>query len=335
MRPIVKPEGSAPAVKILHHTVICCAKKRIWIQNPYFIPEPEAIEAFGKAVASGVDVRVLMPSTSGSDNPMVQHAGHRNFEKLLRCGVRLFEYPSTLLHQKVMTIDGVWCAIGSANFDDRSFEINDEITLGFKDAATAKRLDEIFEKYCPHCDEIKLEKWRKRGWRHKLHRQCLLPLQRGALTHRRGINGTYWKIDADGVDLSGEYIAVEVLNIRFVGPNLPLAPEADPSDGMLDVVLVGEADRKPLLAYVENRLHLASGQLPDLRVVPASIIEMIAPAGVQCHLDDQVWPLDQHLDHAATLSVSCQSGAATFVGTAEGPPRSRPTISSVTGRKQQ
>ena len=164
----VKPEGSAPTVKILHHTVICCAKKRIWIQNPYFIPEPEAIEAFGKAVASGVDVRVLMPSTSGSDNPMVQHAGHRNFEKLLRCGVRLFEYPSTLLHQKVMTIDGVWCAIGSANFDDRSFEINDEITLSFIDAATAKRLDEVFEKYCPHCDEIKLEKWRKRGWRHKL-----------------------------------------------------------------------------------------------------------------------------------------------------------------------
>ena len=65
---------------------------------------------------------------------MVQHAGHRNFEKLLRCGVRLFEYPSTLLHQKVMTIDGIWCAIGSTNFDDRSFETNDEITLGFHDA---------------------------------------------------------------------------------------------------------------------------------------------------------------------------------------------------------
>ncbi len=79
----------------------------------------------------------MMPSTGGSDNPMVQHAGHRNFEKLLRCGVRLFEYPHTLLHQKVMTIDGVWSAIGSSNFDDRSFETNDEITLGISDAATA------------------------------------------------------------------------------------------------------------------------------------------------------------------------------------------------------
>jgi cardiolipin synthase len=164
----LKPEGSAPAVKILHHTIICLARKRIWIQNPYFIPEPEAIDAFGAAVKRGVDVRVMMPSSGGSDNPMVQHAGHRNFEKLLRCGVRLFEYSHTLLHQKVMTVDGVWCSIGSTNFDDRSFETNDEITLGFKDAAAAKRLEEIFEKYAPGCAEIKLEEWRKRPLWHRL-----------------------------------------------------------------------------------------------------------------------------------------------------------------------
>ena len=164
----VKPEGSAPAVKLLHHAVIGTARKRLWIQNPYFIPEPAAIDAFGQAVARGVDVRVLMPSTSGSDNPMVQHAGHRNFEKLLRCGVRLFEYPHTLLHQKVMTVDGTWCTIGSANFDDRSFETNEEITLGFRDTATTERLDQIFEKYAARANEIKLEAWRRRGWKHRL-----------------------------------------------------------------------------------------------------------------------------------------------------------------------
>ena len=142
-----KPENSAPTVKILHHTAICLARKRIWIQNPYFIPEPDAIDAFGAAVKRGVDVRVLMPSTSGSDNPMVQHAGHRNFEKLLKCGVRLFEYPHTLLHQKIMTVDGVWSAIGSSNFDDRSFETNDEISLSIADEALAERLDAIFERY--------------------------------------------------------------------------------------------------------------------------------------------------------------------------------------------
>ena len=60
--------------------------------------------------------------------------------------MRIFEYQKTLLHQKVMTIDGVWCAIGSSNFDDRSFEINDEITLGFLDAALARQLEAIFER---------------------------------------------------------------------------------------------------------------------------------------------------------------------------------------------
>lgn len=163
-----KPESSAPAVKILHHTVICLAKKKIWIQNPYFIPEIEAIRAFGDAVRRGVDVRVMMPSTSGSDNPMVQHAGHRNFEMLLKLGVRLFEYPHTLLHQKVMTVDGVWSAVGSTNFDDRSFDTNDEITLGICDEGIASQLDAIFEKYVARCSEIKLEEWQKRGLWHKL-----------------------------------------------------------------------------------------------------------------------------------------------------------------------
>ncbi|MEP7069627.1 MAG: phospholipase D-like domain-containing protein [Usitatibacter sp.] len=163
-----KPENSAPAVKILHHTAICLAQKRIWIQNPYFIPEPAAIEAFGAAVERGADVRVLMPATSGSDNPMVQHAGHRNYEKLLRNGVRLFEYPHTLLHQKVMTVDNVYSLVGSTNFDDRSFETNDEVTLGILDAKTAQRLDSVFEKYVARASEIKLEEWKKRSLWHKL-----------------------------------------------------------------------------------------------------------------------------------------------------------------------
>ena len=164
----LKPEGSAPAVKILHHTAICLARERIWIQNPYFIPQPAAIDALGEAVRRGVDVRVLMPSTSGSDNPMVQHAGHRNFEKLLRCGVRLFEYPHTLLHQKALTIDGAWCAVGSSNFDDRSFETNDELTLSILDAGLARQLDAVFDKYVARAQEVKLEAWRRRGAWHKL-----------------------------------------------------------------------------------------------------------------------------------------------------------------------
>jgi cardiolipin synthase len=157
-----KPESSAPAVKILHQTIICVAKKRLWIQNPYFIPDKESIKAFGEAVKRGVDVRVMMPATSGSDNPMVQFAGHRNFEQLLELGVRLFEYPHTLLHQKAMTVDGMWSAIGSTNFDHRSFDTNDEMTLGICDEKLAAEVDKVFERYVRRCTEIKLEEWRKR-----------------------------------------------------------------------------------------------------------------------------------------------------------------------------
>jgi len=164
----LKPEGSAPAVKILHHLVICCARRRLWIQNPYFIPEMDAIDAFTAAVKRGVDVRIMVPSAEASDMRIVQHAAHRNFGKLLAGGVRLFEYQKTLLHQKVMTVDGKWCAVGSSNFDDRSFETNDEITLGFLDAALARRLEEIFERDCRDCVELHAESWKKRGVRHRL-----------------------------------------------------------------------------------------------------------------------------------------------------------------------
>jgi cardiolipin synthase len=167
-----KPENSAPAVKILHHTAICMARKRLWIQNPYFIPEPEAIKAMAHAVRRGVDVRVLMPAVSGSDSPIVQYAGQRNFEQLLEGGVRLFEYPHTLLHQKVMTIDGVWSAVGSTNFDDRSFDTNDEITLAILDPEVASQLDAIFERYLPRAEEIRLERWKKRGPVKKLKAQA-------------------------------------------------------------------------------------------------------------------------------------------------------------------
>ncbi|MEJ8838228.1 phospholipase D-like domain-containing protein [Ramlibacter sp. AN1133] len=163
-----KPENSAPAVKILHHAVLCLAKKRIWIQNPYFIPKVEAIAALAAAVRRGVDVRVLMPAASGSDSPMVQHAGHRHFEQMMRHGVRLFEYPHTLLHQKLMVVDSCWCAVGSTNFDDRSFDTNDEITLGILDRGIAAQFEQIFERYGQRAEEIQLEKWRKRGVLHKI-----------------------------------------------------------------------------------------------------------------------------------------------------------------------
>lgn len=143
----------------------------------HFLPEPEAIDAYGTAAARGVDVRVMVPSAEASDMPMVQHAAHRNFEKLLDCGVGIFENSRTLLHQKVMTVDGVWCVIGSTNFDDRTFEINDEITIGFLDATLARQFETILERDIKDCIELKRESWPKRGVLHRF----FLSLRRAAL----------------------------------------------------------------------------------------------------------------------------------------------------------
>ena len=169
----VTPDGAPPAVKILHHLVPCLARERLWIQNPYFLPDGEAVDALLDAVGRGVDVRVMVPSAEASDMPIVQHAAHHNFERLLEGRVRVFEYQPTLIHQKTITVDGVWCAIGSSNFDDRSFEINDEITLGLRDAGLAHRLEQIFERDKAQCEELELQAWRRRGAGQKLKDRLL------------------------------------------------------------------------------------------------------------------------------------------------------------------
>ncbi len=162
-----KPSGAAPAVKILYHLVLCMARKRIFIQNPYFIPGPAALDAFCRAAARGVDVRIMVPATAASDMPFVQHAAHRNFDVLLAAGVRIFEYQKTLLHQKVVAVDGTWCAIGSSNFDDRSLEINDEITIGCSSERFAAELEQVFLRDAAHCVELEASRWARRGLWHR------------------------------------------------------------------------------------------------------------------------------------------------------------------------
>jgi cardiolipin synthase A/B len=162
------PAGSSSAVKILHHLAIHGAKRTIRLQNPYFLPDRDAIEALQDAAGRGVDVRIMLPSAGASDFPIVQHASHHKFGALLEGGVRIFEYEKTLLHQKTFAVDGSWGAIGSTNFDDRSFEINDEVTLSVFDPPFARALEEIFEADLEHCRELTLEEWKKRSVVHKL-----------------------------------------------------------------------------------------------------------------------------------------------------------------------
>ena len=162
------PAGSPSMIKVLHYAAIATARRRLLIQNPYFLPDPDARDALVEAVRRGVDVRIMLPSADVTDSPIVQHASHHHYGTLLSGGVRIFEYQRTLLHQKILIVDGQWASIGSSNFDDRSFEINQEVSLVVCDDGVAAALERIFDRDLVESLEQHLERWQKRPIFHKL-----------------------------------------------------------------------------------------------------------------------------------------------------------------------
>lgn len=164
----LSPSSSPSSLKVLHYMLIHAAQKSITIQNPYFLPDPDARDALVAAVQRGVEVRIMIPATDATDQPIVQHASHHHYGTLLKGGVKLYDYQRTLLHQKVITIDGLWAAIGSTNFDDRSFEVNDEVSLIVYDERIARQLEETFTADLRHAIAIDLGGWKKRPIHHKL-----------------------------------------------------------------------------------------------------------------------------------------------------------------------
>jgi len=164
----ISSAGSPSAVKLLHYMAIQAAKKSITIQNPYFLPDPDARAALLAAAKRGVAVRIMIPATEATDAAYVQHASHHHYGTLLKGGIRLFDYQKTLLHQKVITVDRCWASVGSTNFDDRSFEVNDEVSLVVYDESIAEELEATFERDLLDAKEMTLEPWKHRKTTHKI-----------------------------------------------------------------------------------------------------------------------------------------------------------------------
>jgi diacylglycerol kinase (ATP) len=101
-----------------------------------------------------------------------------------------------------------------------------------------------------------------------------------------------WALDLDGESLSGEFLAVEVLNVREIGPNVPLAPEADPGDGLLDAALITAGHREGLAAYLRKREPDRHLPPPAARRVRGRRLRVRFPAGCPLHVDDELWPGD-------------------------------------------
>lgn len=161
------PTGGVSSVEILYYMAIKAARHEILIQNPYLLPDADAEEALAEAVKRGVDVKVMVPATTSTDSPIVQHASHHLYGLLLKDGVRIFEYKKTLLHQKVIIVDGAWSCIGSTNFDRRALQLNDEVSMGVLDSGLALQLKGVFNDDMRFCDERHFDEWHHRGLWHK------------------------------------------------------------------------------------------------------------------------------------------------------------------------
>jgi cardiolipin synthase len=148
-------------VETLYYLAIAAATTSIDLTSAYFAPRPAFLGALVDAARRGVAVRVLVPGEH-IDEDVVRHAGRATYGELLRGGVRVFEYGPTMLHAKGMVVDGIWSALGSANFDNRSFQLNDEAVLCTQDREFAEHLTTAFERDLSVSREITLEDWSRR-----------------------------------------------------------------------------------------------------------------------------------------------------------------------------
>jgi len=156
------PESGASSVRVMHYLPIVCARRSIYISNPYFVPDQAAIDTLVDARRRGVDVRIMVAGRH-NDTWLARQNSRRLYGRLLRAGIQILEYNKTFMHQKTMVVDGLWASIGTTNFDNRSFAHNEETSICVRDAGLAGYMEGVFHSDMRGCDRVELETWRQRG----------------------------------------------------------------------------------------------------------------------------------------------------------------------------
>src|SRR5262245_15407685 len=168
------PVGGSFQNYMLFLISIASARKSILITNPYFIPDDRMVDALLEAAARGVRVIVLVPGEI--DHKIVYRASRHNYGLLLQDGIQIFEYLPALMHAKTMVVDGIWATIGSTNFDNRSFALNEELNLTVYESVFARRLEQIFNEDLKHSKKISYEEWESRGLKEKFFELFSFPI---------------------------------------------------------------------------------------------------------------------------------------------------------------
>jgi cardiolipin synthase len=155
------PQGGENELKLLYLLALAAARHEVDIQSPYLITDESSKWSIHEARQRGVRVRLLVEGDR-TDAKAVKYASRGDYESLLEAGVEIAEYQPTMMHTKAMVIDGVMSIIGSANFDNRSLELNDELNVAVFDRQLAGRLRADFERDLTQSKKLTLDEWRAR-----------------------------------------------------------------------------------------------------------------------------------------------------------------------------
>src|SRR5262245_54821644 len=156
------PDDGASSARVLFYVAIASARETVHIADPYLVPDETATKVLTEAAARGGDVKTMVGGEH-NDVKTSRYAAIRLYGTLLKAGAEIYEYVPTMMHQKTMVVDGIWSTIGTTNFDNRSFALNEESNISVYDRQLADQLEEIFKEDLKVCERITHKQWEQRG----------------------------------------------------------------------------------------------------------------------------------------------------------------------------
>ena len=173
---VASPAGGSESMHLMFLMSIAAAKKTIDLEAAYFVPDDLVIKALVAARHRGVRIRVILPGKH-IDSETVRVASKANWGELLMAGVQIFEYQPTMMHNKLLIVDGEMTSVGSTNFDVRSFRLNDEASLNVYSREFAERMTAIFDSDLKATVEYDYSMWKNRPLTQKLIEKFVLPIK--------------------------------------------------------------------------------------------------------------------------------------------------------------
>ncbi len=163
-------------IDMVFRTLLQLARERVRIATAYFVPDDELCKRLVEAADRGVEVQILLPGPH-ADKRFVQLSSERLYDRLLDHGIAIWNFQPSMLHAKVMTVDGLVANIGSANLNSRSVALDEEVNLVVLDRQLTAVLDQDFEKDLARSTRIQRGRWRERPLHQRLAEQAVAPLK--------------------------------------------------------------------------------------------------------------------------------------------------------------